>query len=287
MRSKWWLAGSAAMMVLGVIFGCFISVPTGYVGMLTTFGRVENDVLGAGFHIKAPWQNVVCMNIQEQRSQFAIEAFSADIQQVNIVGSINFSIDQTVAAKLYREVGAQYADTLIVPRVYENTKAVFSRYEAQELIAKRSILSGEIIQTMVQDLERYGVNVLSVSIEDIDFTDAFTDAVEAKQVATQNKLRAETEQEQATMEASAAAERRQIEAEADAQIQKIQADAKSYEIKVQSEAEAEANEKIAKSLNEQLIAYAYANAWNGELPKTLLGGENVIPVIQAAAEAAQ
>ena len=128
MRSKWWLAGSAALMVLGVIFGCFISVPTGYVGMLTTFGRVENDVLGAGFHIKAPWQNVVCMNIQEQRSQFAIEAFSADIQQVNIVGSINFSIDQTVAAKLYREVGAQYADTLIVPRVYENTKAVFSRY---------------------------------------------------------------------------------------------------------------------------------------------------------------
>ena len=94
MRSKWWLAGSAAMMVLGVIFGCFISVPTGYVGMLTTFGRVENDVLGAGFHVKAPWQNVVCMNIQEQRSQFAIEAFSADIQQVNIVGSINFTVQQ-------------------------------------------------------------------------------------------------------------------------------------------------------------------------------------------------
>ena len=224
------------------------------------------------------------MNNQEQRSQFTFEAFSSDIQQVNISGSINFNIDKSTAMTLYREVGTSYVNTLINPRLYENTKAVFSRYEAEDLIAKRDILSDEILGMMVNDLNGYGINVLSISIEDIDFTDAFTNAVEAKQVATQNKLRAETEQEQATMEARAAAERKQIEAEANAEVQKIQADAEAYEIKVQSEAEAEANKKIAESLSEQLIEYTYANGWNGELPETYLGGDDIVPVIQTGTD---
>lgn len=266
--------------VVLIFISCFASVPTGYTGILTTFGRVENETMEAGFHFKAPWQSVVKMNNQEQRNQFEFEAFSSDIQQVNISGSINYNIDKSTAMTLYREVGTSYANTLITPRLYENTKAVFSRYEAESLIAKRDILSDEIREMMVNDLKNYGINVLSVSIENIDFTDAFTDAVEAKQVATQNKLKAETEQEQQTMEAKAAAERKQIEAAAQAEVQKIQADAEAYQIKVQSEAEAEANKKIAESLDEQLIEYSYANSWNGELPDTYVGSGDTLPVIQ-------
>lgn len=266
--------------VVLIFISCFASVPTGYTGILTTFGRVENETMEAGFHFKAPWQSVVKMNNQEQRNQFEFEAFSSDIQQVNISGSINYNIDKSTAMTLYREVGTSYANTLITPRLYENTKAVFSRYEAESLIAKRDVLSDEIREMMVSDLKNYGINVLSVSIENIDFTDAFTDAVEAKQVASQNKLKAETEQEQQTMEAKAAAERKQIEAAAQAEVQKIQADAEAYQIKVQSEAEAEANKKIAESLSEQLIEYSYANSWNGELPDTYVGSGDALPVIQ-------
>lgn len=274
--------GVIALIIAGVLIfiSCFASVPTGYTGILTTFGRVENETMEAGFHFKAPWQSVVKMNNQEQRNQFEFEAFSSDIQQVNISGSINYNIDKSTAMTLYREVGTSYANTLITPRLYENTKAVFSRYEAESLIAKRDVLSDEIREMMVNDLKNYGINVLSVSIENIDFTDAFTDAVEAKQVATQNKLKAETEQEQQTMEAQAAAERKQIEAAAQAEVQRIQADAAAYQIKVQSEAEAEANKKIAESLSEQLIEYSYANSWNGELPDTYVGNGDALPVIQ-------
>ena len=50
-----------------------------------------------------------------------------------------------------------------------------------------------------------------------DFTDAFTNAVEAKQVAAQNKLKAQTEQEQATMEEEARAKRAIITANAEAE----------------------------------------------------------------------
>lgn len=278
--------GVIALVVALVMIGisCFSSVPTGYTGILTTFGRVENETMEAGFHLKAPWQSIVKMNNQEQRKSFTLEAFSSDIQQVNVSGSINYNIDKTTAMTLYREVGTAYADTLIIPRLYENTKAVFSHYKAEELISNRDALSDEIRDMMIADMKGYGVNVLSISIEDVDFTDAFTTAVEAKQVASQNKLKAETEQEQQTMEARAAAERRQIEAEAQAEVERINADAEAYRIKTQSEAEAEANKKIAESLSEQLIEYNYANSWNGQLPSTFVGDGDAIPVIQASGE---
>jgi regulator of protease activity HflC (stomatin/prohibitin superfamily) len=278
--------GVIALVVALVLIGisCFSSIPTGYTGILTTFGRVENETMEAGFHLKAPWQSIVKMNNQEQRKSFTLEAFSSDIQQVNVSGSINYNIDKTTAMTLYREVGTAYSDTLIIPRLYENTKAVFSHYKAEELISNRDALSDEIRDKMIDDLNSYGVNVLSSSIEDVDFTDAFTTAVEAKQVASQNKLKAETEQEQQTMEARAAAERRQIEAEAQAEVERINADAEAYRIKTQSEAEAEANKKIAESLSEQLIEYNYANSWNGQLPSTFVGDGDAIPVIQTSGE---
>lgn len=278
--------GVIALVVALVLIGisCFSSVPTGYTGILTTFGRVENETMEAGFHLKAPWQSIVKMNNQEQRKSFTLEAFSSDIQQVNVSGSINYNIDKTTAMTLYREVGTAYSDTLIIPRLYENTKAIFSHYKAEELISNRDALSDEIRDKMIDDLKSYGVNVLSISIEDVDFTDAFTTAVEAKQVASQNKLKAETEQEQQTMEARAAAERRKIEAEAQAEVERINADAEAYRIKTQSEAEAEANKKIAESLSEQLIEYNYANSWNGQLPSTFVGDGDAIPVIQTSGE---
>lgn len=278
--------GVIALVVALVLIGisCFSSIPTGYTGILTTFGRVENETMEAGFHLKAPWQSIVKMNNQEQRKSFTLEAFSSDIQQVNVSGSINYNIDKTTAMTLYREVGTAYSDTLIIPRLYENTKAVFSHYKAEELISNRDALSDEIRDKMIDDLKSYGVNVLSISIEDVDFTDAFTTAVEAKQVASQNKLKAETEQEQQTMEARAAAERRKIEAEAQAEVERINADAEAYRIKTQSEAEAEANKKIAESLSEQLIEYNYANSWNGQLPSTFVGDGDAIPVIQTSGE---
>ena len=271
---------SLLVAIVLILVSCFASVPTGYTGILTTFGRVEDETMEAGFHFKAPWQKIVKMNNQEQRAEFTLEAFSADIQQVNVRGSINYNIDKSTAMTLYREVGTGYAKTLITPRLNENVKAVFSRYDAEDLISKRDILSSEILEMMKENMEGYGINILSVSIEDVDFTDAFTNAVEAKQVATQNKLKAQTEQEQATMEAKAAAERKQIEAAAQAEIKKIQADAEAYQIKVQSDAEAEANKKIAESLSDQLIEYAYVNNWKGELPTTMMGDSDVIPVMQ-------
>ena len=199
---------------------------------------------------------------------------------MDIVGSINYAINKSTAMTLFKEVGTDYFSKLVYPRMLENTKAVFSKYTAENLVSAREQLSVQIRENMSDEMVRYGISVISISIENIDFTDAFTDAVEAKQVAAQRKLQAEIEQEQKTMETQQAASRQKIEAEAKASVIKINADADAYSTKVKAEAEAEANEKIAKSLTQRLIEFTQVNRWNGQMPVYVSGdGAGVLPVM--------
>lgn len=269
-----------AIVMLGT--SLFITqVPTGFTGVLTTFGKVEEDVtLEAGINVKMPWQKIVTMDNREQRSTFTFNAFSSDIQQTAVTGSINHRINPATAMTLFKSVGTNYKETLINPRLLENVKIVVGRYTAENLIARRDILADEVLALMKVDLEPYGVNVISIAIEDIDFTDAFTNAIEAKQVATQDKLRAQTVQEQATMEATAQADRQKIAAAAEAEVARIQADAEAYSITTKATAEADANEKINASLTSELIDYVQANTWNGQLPSTFMGADTgALPIL--------
>ncbi|MBR2054447.1 MAG: prohibitin family protein, partial [Clostridia bacterium] len=222
------LLGLAVLLIVVIISACSCQIATGYTGIVTTFGKVEDYTLEAGFHLKSPFQQITLMDNREQKTTFKTQAFSSDIQQVDITGSINYAIDKSTAMTLFREVGTDYFDKLIYPRMLENTKAVFSQYTAENLVSARETLSAQIRDDLSQEMAPYGITVISVSIENIDFTDAFTDAVENKQVAAQKKLQAEIEQEQKTMETQQQAERQQIEAEAAANVKKMNADAEAY-----------------------------------------------------------
>lgn len=284
MRSteKEWKTRPAQFVALVVLAASVLAssvtvVPTGYTGILTTFGRVENRTIGAGAHLILPWQNVVKMDNRTQKVQITTNAFSSDIQQVDLVLSVNYCIDQSTAQELYRTVGINYYENVMYPRVLENTKAVFSQYTAENLIARRNSLSDLIAENTANDLKRYGITIVSIAIEDIDFTDAFTSAVEAKQVAAQNKLTAETEQAQKTMEEEATARRAIIAANAEAEKAVIAANAELEVVKVQAEAalyagekEAEMNKRISESLTDGLIRYYWIKEWDGELPTTVL-----------------
>lgn len=260
------------------LVSCIAVVPTGYTGILTTFGKVEDRTVSSGINFIAPWQKIVKMDNRTQKVQIQTSAFSSDIQQVDLIISVNYCINQNTAQTLYKTVGTNYYDNVMFPRIQENAKAVFSQYTAENLIAKRDELSDMVAETTAKDLANYGITIVSISIEDIDFTDAFTNAVEAKQVAAQNKLTAETEQAQKTMEEEASAERAVIAAQAEADKAIIAANADLEVVKVQAEAalyagekEAEMNKRISESLTSELIKYYWIKQWVGELPKTVLG----------------
>ena len=232
------LAVAALPLALGLVISMVAFVPTGYTGILATFGKVEDRTVQAGLNIIAPWQKVVKMDNRTQKQLIETQAFSSDIQQVDVVVTLNYCIDKSTAQNLYSSVGTSYSDTILMPRALEGIKTVFAGYSAEELVTNRVELSGKISAIISEDIAPYGIQISGVSIENLDFTDAFTDAVEAKQVATQNKLTAETRQAQLTLEAEAEAERKIIAARA----------------------EAEANQVIAASITSELIQMKEAEA---------------------------
>jgi regulator of protease activity HflC (stomatin/prohibitin superfamily) len=260
-------------------YGFFAKVDSGYVGIITHFGEIKDDVLPAGFHVTGYFDHVHPINVRTQIKSGDVVAFSSDIQQVTLHVSINYNVTPEAANKLYKTISGDYFATLIAPRVNENVKVIVSNYTAESLIRSREVLSAEVLKLMQHDLEPYGITATAISIENIDFTDAFENAVEAKQVATQEAQKARTQQEQQTMEAQQEAQRKKIAAEAAADVTRTEADAKAYETRVHAEAEAEANQKIAASITDTLIEYVQAQNWDGKLPGTYVGSEEAIPII--------
>lgn len=267
------------------LLGCIKTVPTGSTGIVTTFGRIENITLDAGIHFMSPWKKVVNMDNRTQKQSIEMQCFSSDIQEVSVVYTVNYQINKSNAQEIYRTIGTEYFDKIVMPKVLEAVKAVFAKYTAEDLIASRSVLSKEIEKILVDDLATQNVQITATSIENIDFTDAFTDAVEAKQVAEQNKLRAQTEQAQATLEAQAQAERQVIQAKADAdaaivaanadaEVAKISADSSLY----QGEKEATILQRVGEQMERypNLVKYKYYEKWDGKLPETVLGDSEVI-----------
>lgn len=231
-------AASAVPVILSLAISTIAFVPTGYTGILTTFGKVEERTVQAGLNIIAPWQKVVKMDNRTQKQFIETQAFSSDIQQVDVAITLNYCIDKVTAQNLYSSVGTAYCDTILNPRALEGIKTVFAGYSAEELVTNRVELSGKISGIIAADVSEYGIQISGVSIENLDFTDAFTDAVEAKQVATQNKLTAETEQAKLTLEAKASAERQIIAANAEAEANRIIAASITPELIQVKEAEA-------------------------------------------------
>lgn len=281
LRKRLWIwIPLGLILLIGIIFfaNSCASIPAGHTGILTTFGKVEDKVLIEGFNWKSPFQKVVKMDNRTQKTTETFQAFSSDIQEVDILLAVNYSINQETAQKLYRTVGTEYYQNIVYPRLLEGTKAIFAEYTAEQLISNREILSEQIANIVVPSVSQYGIVVSSIMVQNIDFTDAFTNAVEAKQVAQQNKLTAQTQQDQLTMEAEQEANRQVIKAQADAEQARIAAQAELEVTKIQADAaeyagqkEAMRNKAIAAWLTSDLLKYYYIQQWDGKLPTYMLG----------------
>ena len=264
------IVATVLVVVIALIFAisCFSFVPTGHTGVVTLFGKVEDYTLDSGVHFKNPFARVIKMDNRIQKESVELSCFSSDIQEVEVVFTLNYQISKEYAMNIYKTIGKNYFDTAVSPIITESVKTVAARYTAEDLINKRNELAMTIEADMKEKLLAFNIELVSTSIEDMDFTDAFTNAVEEKQVAAQNKLKAETE-----------AAQKVVEAEAEAQIRRVTAEAEAYEILQRAEAEAQANQKLAESITDRLIEYRYYEVWDGKLPQMVMG-ESTTPMVQ-------
>lgn len=288
--TEWKLCKKQWLALLGVLLivpAMFVTVPTGHTGIITTFGRVEDKTLEAGMHFKLPYQEVVSLDNRTQKQVLNLSCFSSDIQEIGVDYSINYQIRKENAQSIYKTIGKEYFETVMQPRILGTVKAMISKYDAENLVSSRESLNASILSELESQLSAYNIIVVNSSIENMTFSDAFTQAVEEKQVAVQNKLKAETEQEQKTYEKQQEAARNQIQAESEAKIAQIQANAEKEVLMIQADAaeyagqkDAAINHALAESLTDILIKYYEIKQWNGELPQYFVTSDGtVLPIL--------
>ena len=236
----------AAVLLIAIIATeCIVIVEAGHTGVVVTLGRVNDNVMQEGLHFKAPFvQQVVKINNRIVKLEVDTEAFSKDLQTVSTTLAINYRVDTNMSYSIYKNIGASYEEVLVVPAVNEVLKAITAKYTAEESVTNRSLISDGLIKGLNEKLNSDGLYITDVNIINFDFSEAFITAIEEKQVAQQQLLKAETEKQTAITNA---------EAEAEA-------------VRIKAEAQAEANKILNSSLTQEVIDYFKIEKWNGELP---------------------
>jgi regulator of protease activity HflC (stomatin/prohibitin superfamily) len=166
-----WLAIGVVVPILFIWLSPFTIIPAGHRGVVTTFGKVSDVVLGEGLHLIIPIVNTVHkINVQIQKGDGQGEAASKDLQTIHTTVALNYHLKPERVAITFRDIGNLEAveQRIILPSTQEAVKAITARYTAEELIAKREEVRNNIKGFLVDRLGRHGIAVSEYSITNFD-----------------------------------------------------------------------------------------------------------------------
>lgn len=253
---KYVLLAIIVIFLIITFFNSFKTIPTGFVGVKTRFGQVQDTMLNEGLNLKVPFiEKIVLMDCRTQKTEYTMEASSKDLQKIsNFKIAINYNITSDTANKLYRSVGVDYKTIIVEPAIQEAMKATVANYTAEELITKRNEVSAFAFEALYNKLQDKGIQITSLNIVDLSFSAEFDAAVEQKQIVEQETQKAQYELEKA----------------------KVENEKKIENAKAEAEVMATQNAQITDNylrLKEIENQKAMIEKWNGQLPTTMTGSD--------------
>ncbi len=251
------IAGIVVLVIF--FFHPWAQVGAGERGIVLNFGAVQENVLTEGIHFKIPIvQTVILMDVKIQKAKTDAASSSSDLQDVDLSVALNYHIIPDKANLVYQTIGVEFKERIIDPAIQEVMKAVSARYTAEELITKRPAVSREMQESLTSRLLASNISVDAFAITNFSFSQTFTDAIEAKQTAEQNALKAKRDLDRIKVEAEQTIAAATAEAEA-LRLQKMNISPDLIELR-----KIEANLKAIEK-------------WNGILPQVT--GAGAIPFI--------
>ena len=240
----------ALLLIVAISIASITIVPAGHKGVTLNMGAVTGAVMNEGINFKIPFvQNaeIIDVRVKKYESKDNSSA-SKDLQTIKSSIAVNYRVNQDHVADLYQKIGMSYESTVINPAISECIKSVTSRYTAEELIKKRTEVSEEMKNFLQKKLSEKYILVDSFNIINFDFTDAFNTAIEEKQIAEQNALKAKYDLER-------------IKTEAEQAVTKAKGEAEAMKLK---------NEQISQNI----IYLEFIDKWDGKMP-TYYGSDNL------------
>ncbi len=254
--------------VCGLVFLFFLLsiniVPAGNVGVVTAFGAVQNETLPPGIHLRIPFVNQVhLIDTRVQPHAFQeIDAASSEYQTVKLTGIMNYHIDGRYASDLYQRVGDDFASKILDPAFNDYIKTVVPQYSVTEVLAKRDEIRQKAKTDLQANLLQYHIVVDDIYLSNIAFSDAYSQAIEQKQVAAQN---VQTQQQ--------ILQQKQIQA----QQAVVDATGQANAAVALAEGQAKANDLLNKSITPALVQYNLVNKLSPNVKVMMLpSGQNFI-----------
>ncbi|MFB2923500.1 MULTISPECIES: prohibitin family protein [Aerosakkonema] len=257
-----YIAAAILLLVLtvAIAFKPFVIINAGERGVVMQFGHVQDRVLSEGIHAIVPIVNTVqALSVRVQKHQIPAQAASKDLQDVFTDVALNWHIIPEKANTIFQQIGdeTEVIERIINPAIEEVLKAVMALYTAEQIITRRGEVKAGIDEQLTARLAQYNIGVDDISLVNIHFSQRFSEAVEAKQIAEQEAKRAEFVALKATQEAQAEINR--------------------------AKGQAEAQRLLRENLTPLILQKQAIEKWDGHFP-TVLGGNEALPFINIKPE---
>ncbi len=227
---------------------CFTIIPAGHTGVIDFLGYVSDNTLKPGVNLVNPMANVEKMSIKTQELKELMSVPSKEGLSVDLEISLLFKLDSEKANDIYKTVGPNYAEIILVPQFRSVVRGVTARYEAKALYtASREKLAGEILEELEKLVGPRGIIVEQAPLRQIQLPERLTKSIEEKLQAEQESQRMEFILTREKQEA----DRKRIEAKGIADFQEIVS--KGISEQLLKWKGIEATEKLANSTNTKVV----------------------------------
>lgn len=228
-------ASFAGLLALVMLLLCVAVVGTGEVAVVTRFGNVVGTV-GQGIHLKAPVDRYNRIDVSQQQVTETYSTATFDKQSLDQEVTAQVTVSPDAAEGLYRRFLGNHMDGIVRPVLSDGFKAATAEYSIEQVVESRGELSASMLERVRGKLAPYGIEVVSVEINNVALPEEYKAAVERQKVAERDKVTAQVEQETA-------------------------------------EIDAETNRILAESLDERNFRKMFLEKWNGTLPLYMGDGD--------------
>lgn len=258
-----------AVFVIGIGANSISVIPTGYTGVKSTFGKISEKELTTGVHFSVPFvQNIQTISNKQQDGKCEGKIWGETSDKTPVYGenvTVTYSISSEKSAWLCANVAN--TDNLIKGSMIASAmKAAMAELSPEDVTNRGKI--EPLTQKKLEEVlnVKYGkdtITLYQVIIENMNFENAYNEAIQQKSIAQQTAARQEIENKTAIKKA-----------EADKTVEIKKAEAKAEKMRIEAEAQANANKELADSISDALIDYQKIEKWDGKLPKVT--GSNAI-----------